>query len=42
VERGGFGVETAAPIARAILERYFNTHAAGGIDAAAAHAAGPG
>ena len=42
VERGGFGVETAAPIARAILERYFNTHADGGIDAAAAHAAGPG
>jgi penicillin-binding protein 2 len=42
VERGGFGVESAAPIARAILERYFNTHAAGGINAAAAHAAGPG
>jgi penicillin-binding protein 2 len=41
VERGGFGVETAAPIARAILEHYFNTHA-GGIDTAAAQAAGPG
>ena len=41
VERGGFGVETAAPMARAILERYFNQHA-GGIDTAAAHAAGPG
>ena len=26
VERGGFGVESAAPIARAILERYFNQH----------------
>jgi len=42
VERGGFGVQSAAPIARAILERYFNTRAAGGIDAAAAAAAGPG
>jgi len=41
VERGGFGVETAAPIARAILERYFSQHG-GGIDTAAAHAAGPG
>jgi penicillin-binding protein 2 len=41
VERGGFGAETAAPMARAILERYFNQHA-GGIDTAAAHAAGPG
>ncbi|HET9119497.1 MAG TPA: penicillin-binding protein 2 [Solirubrobacterales bacterium] len=41
VERGGFGVETAAPIAREILERYFNQHG-GGVDTAAAHAAGPG
>jgi penicillin-binding protein 2 len=41
VERGGFGAETAAPIARTILERYFDTHA-GGVDTAAAHAAGPG
>src|SRR3954452_4009048 len=44
VERGGFGVESAAPIARAILERYFNlgNGSAGGVDAAAATAAGPG
>src|SRR4051812_34853906 len=44
VERGGFGVESAAPIARAILERYFNLDngSAGGVDAAAATAAGPG
>src|SRR3954452_14655581 len=41
VERGGFGAETAAPIARTILERYFDTHA-GGVDTAGAHAAGPG
>jgi penicillin-binding protein 2 len=41
VERGGFGAETAAPMARAILEQYFNEHG-GGIDTAAAHAAGPG
>jgi penicillin-binding protein 2 len=44
VERGGFGVESAAPIARAILERYFSLEkaAAGNVDAAAARAAGPG
>jgi len=36
VERGGFGVESAAPIARDILERYFNTQSAGGVNAAAA------
>jgi penicillin-binding protein 2 len=44
VERGGFGVESAAPIARAILERYFslNGGSAGSVDAAAARAAGPG
>ncbi len=42
VERGGFGVQSAAPIARAILERYFNTKSAGGVNAAAAAAAGPG
>src|SRR5512133_3142567 len=42
VERGGFGVESAAPIARDILERYFNLHPAGGVDTAAARAAGPG
>jgi penicillin-binding protein 2 len=44
VERGGFGVESAAPIARAMLERYFslNGGSAGSVDAAAARAAGPG
>ena len=44
VERGGFGVESAAPIAHDILERYFSLSrgAAGNINAAAAHAAGPG
>jgi penicillin-binding protein 2 len=44
VERGGFGVESAAPIAHAILERYFNLNggSAGSINTAAAHAAGPG
>ncbi len=41
VERGGFGAETAAPMARAILERYFNQQG-GGVDSAGAHAAGPG
>ncbi len=41
VERGGFGAETAAPMARAILERYFTQHG-GGVDTAGAHAAGPG
>jgi penicillin-binding protein 2 len=44
VERGGFGVESAAPIARALLERYFNLNngSAGSVDTAAARAAGPG
>ena len=44
VERGGFGVESAAPIARAILERYFHLDngSAGNVDTAAARAAGPG
>ncbi len=44
VERGGFGVESAAPIARTILERYFNLNggSAGAVNAAAARAAGPG
>ena len=43
VERGGFGVESAAPIARDILERYFNLQQAGGsVNTAAAKAAGPG
>ena len=44
VERGGFGVESAAPIARDILERYFNLNngSAGSVNTAAAHAAGPG
>ena len=44
VERGGFGVESAAPIARTILERYFslNRGQSGSVNTAAAHAAGPG
>jgi penicillin-binding protein 2 len=44
VERGGFGVESAAPIVRTILERYFhlNQGAAGGTSGAAAASAGPG
>jgi penicillin-binding protein 2 len=44
VERGGFGVESAAPIARDILERYFNLNgdSAGSVNTAAARAAGPG
>src|SRR3954452_21898978 len=44
VERGGFGVESAAPIARDMLERYFNlgNGAAGAVNSAAARAAGPG
>jgi penicillin-binding protein 2 len=44
VERGGFGVESAAPIAREILERYFSLSkgSSGSVDTAAAHAAGPG
>jgi penicillin-binding protein 2 len=40
VERGGFGVESAAPIARAILERYFRLNARGASGAAAAGTAG--
>jgi penicillin-binding protein 2 len=44
VERGGFGVESAAPIARDILERYFslNNGSSGSVNTAAARAAGPG
>jgi penicillin-binding protein 2 len=44
VERGGFGVESAAPIVRAIMESYFhlNQGSAGSVNAAAARAAGPG
>ncbi|HEY3191560.1 MAG TPA: penicillin-binding protein 2 [Solirubrobacterales bacterium] len=40
VERGGFGVESAAPIARAILEHYFQLNAGGASGAAAASAGG--
>jgi penicillin-binding protein 2 len=40
VEHGGFGVESAAPIARAILERYFHLNAGGASGAAAASAGG--
>jgi penicillin-binding protein 2 len=40
VEHGGFGVESAAPIARAILERYFNLSAGGASGSAAASAGG--
>ncbi|HKH22704.1 MAG TPA: penicillin-binding protein 2 [Solirubrobacterales bacterium] len=40
VEHGGFGVESAAPIARAILERYFQLSAGGASGAAAASAGG--
>jgi len=40
VEHGGFGVESAAPIARAILERYFHLNAGGASGAAAAQASG--
>jgi penicillin-binding protein 2 len=40
VERGGFGVESAAPIARAILEHYFRLNAGGASGAAAASAGG--
>ena len=35
VERGGFGVESAAPIARAILERYFHLGGGGASGSAA-------
>jgi penicillin-binding protein 2 len=40
VESGGFGVESAAPIARDILERYFQLDAGGASGAEAAQAAG--
>jgi penicillin-binding protein 2 len=40
VEHGGFGVESAAPIARSILERYFNLDAGGASGTAAAQTAG--
>ena len=40
VEHGGFGVESAAPIARSILERYFHLHAGGASGSAAASAGG--
>ena len=44
VERGGFGVQTAAPIAREILQRYFSLSrgSSGSVNQAAAAAAGPG
>jgi penicillin-binding protein 2 len=40
VEHGGFGVESAAPIARDILEQYFHLNAGGASGAAAASAGG--
>jgi penicillin-binding protein 2 len=40
VEHGGFGVESAAPIARDILEHYFHLNAGGASGAAAASAGG--
>jgi penicillin-binding protein 2 len=40
VEHGGFGVESAAPIARAILEHHFHLSAGGASGAAAASAGG--
>jgi penicillin-binding protein 2 len=40
VEHGGFGVESAAPIARSILERYFHLDAGGASGDAAASAGG--
>jgi penicillin-binding protein 2 len=40
VEHGGFGVESAAPIARAMLEHYFHLSAGGASGAAAASAGG--
>jgi penicillin-binding protein 2 len=40
VENGGFGVESAAPIARTILENYFDLNAGGASGAAAAQAPG--
>ena len=40
VEHGGFGVESAAPIARSILEHYFRVNAGGASGAAAGSAGG--
>jgi penicillin-binding protein 2 len=40
VEHGGFGVESAAPIARTILENYFHLNAGGASGAAAASTGG--
>jgi penicillin-binding protein 2 len=40
VEHGGFGVESAAPIARSILERYFHLNAGGAGGATAAQTSG--
>jgi penicillin-binding protein 2 len=40
VEHGGFGVESAAPIARSILEDYFNLNAGGASGTEAAQASG--
>jgi penicillin-binding protein 2 len=40
VEHGGFGVESAAPIARSLLEHYFQLDAGGATGAAAASAGG--
>jgi penicillin-binding protein 2 len=40
VEHGGFGVESAAPIARTILEKYFDLDAGGASGAAAAQTEG--
>lgn len=40
VEHGGFGVESAAPIARSILEHYFHINAGGASGSAAASAGG--
>ncbi len=40
VEHGGFGVESAAPIARSILERFFHLNAGGASGSAAASSGG--
>jgi penicillin-binding protein 2 len=40
VEHGGFGVESAAPIARTILENYFHLNAGGASGSSAASAGG--
>ena len=32
IEQGGFGVDSAAPVARQILDAYYNAHQAGGQD----------